>query len=140
MKSCCSQMDYGHEPYVANVDQMAERNGNFRKAIWTGDNMQMTLMSIPSGGEIGLEMHADTEQLLRVEAGYGVVKMGECKCRQNFCRHLQKGDVVFVPAGTWHNVINTGGCMLKVSSIYAPPNHPRGTLQRTKEEAEREEY
>lgn len=140
MKSYVRQIDYGPDANVANVEQMAEQNGNFRFAIWTGTHMQMTLMCIPPREEIGLEMHEDTDQLIRVEQGCAIVKMGECKCRQDFSRHLQRGDVIFVPAGTWHNVINSGRGLLKVSSIYAPPNHPRGTLQRTKEEAEREEY
>lgn len=94
----------------------------------------MTLMCIPKCGEIGLEMHGDTDQFLRVEQGCAVVKMGECKCTQDFRYHIHKGDVVFVPAGTWHNIINIGRMPLKISSIYAPPNHPRGTVEPAKED------
>ena len=134
MESYFSQTDYGPESYVTNVSQMARKNENFRYAIWTGCNMQMTLMCIPSCDEIGLEMHKDTDQFLRVEQGCAVVKMGECKCRMDVRQYIQMGDVVFVPAGTWHNIINIGNCPLKLSSIYAPPNHPHGPIERTREE------
>lgn len=138
MKSYVGQTDCGSDPYVTNVEQMALENENFRTAIWTGENMQMTLMCIPLCGEVGLEIHEDTDQFLRVEQGCAIVKMGECKCRQDFRQHIHKGDVVFVPAGTWHNIINIGRGTLKLSAIYAPPNHPWGTLEQTKEEAEEE--
>jgi mannose-6-phosphate isomerase-like protein (cupin superfamily) len=123
-------------PYVANVARMAMQNPNFRMELWTGSYLQMTLMSIPPRGEIGLEMHADTDQLIRVEQGSAVVKMGACSEHPDMQQSLSVGDVVFVPAGTWHNVKNTGRCPLKVSSVYAPPKHPKGTLQRTPADAE----
>jgi mannose-6-phosphate isomerase-like protein (cupin superfamily) len=124
-------MDYGPEPYVVDVQRMAEDNENFREAIWTGNYLQMTLMSIPTGGEIGLENHQDTDQLLRVEQGKAIVKMGKSKEWLDAQIGMREGDAVFVPAGTWHNVINTGQNPLKLSSVYAPPHHPRGTVQRT---------
>jgi mannose-6-phosphate isomerase-like protein (cupin superfamily) len=123
-------MDHGPKPYVINVEQMAAENENFREAVWTGRYLQMTLMSIPVCGEIGLENHQDTDQFIRVEQGSAVVKMGKCKGKPDFEKRMCSGDGVFVPAGTWHNIINTGKMPLKVSSIYAPPHHPRGTLQR----------
>jgi mannose-6-phosphate isomerase-like protein (cupin superfamily) len=124
-------MDFGPEPYVVDVQRMAADNQNFREAIWTGNYLQMTLMSIPVGGEIGLENHQDTDQLIRVEDGKAIVKMGKSKEWLDAQISLCEGDAVFVPAGTWHNVINTGANPLKVSSVYAPPHHPRGTVQRT---------
>lgn len=132
--------DYGPAPYVTNVEQMAMQNTNFRTAIWTGENLQMTLMSIPPMGKIGMEMHEDTDQYLRIEQGTALVKMGCCERHMDFQKRLCKGHIVFVPAGTWHNVINTGSIPLKISSVYAPPNHPRGTVHCTKEDAEKEEY
>jgi mannose-6-phosphate isomerase-like protein (cupin superfamily) len=130
--SCCDvkEMDFGPEPYVAEIERMAVENQNFREAIWTGEYLQMTLMSIPVCGEIGLENHQDTDQLIRVEQGRAIVKMGMCEDRLDIQKCLCSGDAVFVPAGTWHNVINAGRGMLKVSSVYAPPHHPRGTVQR----------
>lgn len=133
------QEDCGPMPSVGNVRQMAADNSNFRTAIWTGSHLQMTLMCIPPCGEIGLEVHEDTDQLIRVEQGMAEVRMGSSQCRQEFWRELYVGDVAFIPAGTWHNVINAGCCPLRVSSVYAPPNHPWGTIHRTKADAKREE-
>ena len=129
---CTPQRDYGGSPFVANTEQFAMRNTNFRTAIWTGDYLQMTLMHIPPCGEVGLEIHPDTDQLIRVEQGNAVVKMGDDKKQLDFQQYANKGDAIFVPAGTWHNIINVGRSPLKLSSIYAPPHHPKGTIHRTK--------
>lgn len=131
---------WGGNPYALNMEQMAMKNQNFRTAIWTGRYLQMTLMCIPPCGEIGLEIHQDTDQFIRIEGGRAVVKMGKFENQLDFRQSLCIGDAVFIPAGTWHNIVNVGGCPLKVASIYAPPRHPRGTIQCTKEDAEREEY
>lgn len=141
--NCYSQnetIDFGSCPYVSNISNHAMQNLNFRTAIWTGNHLQMTLMSIPPCGEIGQEMHPDTDQLLRIEQGIALVKMGKIKNQWNFQQSVSKGDAIFVPAGTWHNVINMGKNHLKVSSVYAPPNHPWGIVHHTKADAEREEY
>lgn len=136
---CVGQTDPGPNPYVINIEQTAMQNRNFRTAVWTGCHLQVTVMCIPPCGEIGLEIHPDTDQLIRVEQGTAVVKMGECKNQPDFQQNICKGDVVFIPAGTWHNIVNTGRNALKVSSVYAPPNHRRGTVHLTKADAEREE-
>lgn len=134
-----NQTDHGPDPYVTNIARTAVQNPNFRTAVWTGCHLQMTVMSIPPCGEIGFEMHGDTDQLIRVERGTAIVKIGKCENHPEFQHNLREGDAVFVPAGTWHNVVNTGRNDLKVSSVYAPPNHRRGTVHRTKAEAEKEE-
>lgn len=134
---CCGrQMDFGPNPYVTNVASMAMDNPNFRTAIWTGSNVQMTLMSICPCQDIGLEIHEDTDQVTRIEQGMAVVKMGQRRDELHIQHNLYKGDIVFVPAGTWHNIINTGRMPLKISTIYAPPQHARGTIHHTKAEAE----
>lgn len=134
------QTDNGPNPYIKNIEHMATQNQNFRTAIWTGCHLQMTLMCIPACGDIGLEIHRDTDQFIRIEQGTAVVQMGDCPNRLEIEKTVCKGDGIFLPAGTWHNIINVGRNPLKVSSIYAPPNHPYGTVHRTKADAEREEY
>lgn len=137
---CAERRDYGAQPYVENIEQAGVQNTNFRTTIWTGEHLQMTLMCIPPCGEIGLEIHRGTDQFIRVEQGRALVEMGECKNNPDFRQKMCRGDAVFIPAGTWHNVMNVGGFPLKLSVMYAPPNHPKGTIHRTKAEAEKEEY
>ena len=127
--------DHGATPFVANVAYPPQQNQNFRTAFWTGHHLQMTLMSIPTCGEIGVEIHPDTDQFIRVEGGQALVRMGACREKLNFQRSLSMGDAIFVPAGTWHNILNNVNCPLKLSSIYAPPHHPKGTVHRTKADA-----
>lgn len=128
--------DYGPEPYVVNINEATIQNDNFRTALWTGNHLQLTLMSIDVGEDIGLEIHPKVDQFLRIEEGQGVVRMGERKDKLDFEEKVYDDFAIFIPAGTWHNVINTGDRPLKLYSIYAPPNHPRGTVHETKAEAE----
>lgn len=128
------------ESYVTNVYRRAVQNTNYRTEIWTGCCTQMTLMCISACSDIGLEIHEDTDQIIRIEQGMGLVKMGEGRDCLDFEKEVFKGDTIFVPAGTWHNVINTGRILLKVSVIYAPPHHPSGTVHRTREDAEKANY
>ena len=132
--------DYGPWPFVTDIECETKRNPYFRKALWTGCHLQLTLMCIPVGGEIGLEIHPDTDQFIRLEAGQGVVKMGRQKDKLNLMKCVSANDAVFVPAGWWHNIINTGRCPLKVYSIYAPPHHPHGTIHKTKADADASEH
>ena len=127
--------DYGGQPFVVNIEQAAKRNPNYRTAIWTGKHLQVTLMSIDVGGDIGLEVHPDVDQFIRIEQGEGLVQMGGRKDRLEFERNVSEDDAIMIPAGTWHNVTNTGHVPLKLYSIYAPPEHPFGTVHRTKAEA-----
>lgn len=132
--------DYGPDPFVTNIDKATRQNRSFRTALWTGRHLQLTLMSIPTGGEIGLEIHPETDQFIRIESGNGMVMMGPAKNRLNFQRPVSDGYAVFVPAGTWHNIINTGNRPLKIYTIYAPPHHPHGTVHATKDIADAQEH
>ncbi|MHC6178606.1 cupin domain-containing protein [Clostridium sp. JNZ X4-2] len=128
--------DYGPQPFVVNINEATEQNNNFRTALWTGKHLQVTLMSINVGDDIGLEMHPNVDQFIRVEEGQGLVRMGNRKDNLNFQRRVEDDFAIMVPAGTWHNVVNTGNKPLKVYSIYAPPEHPRNTVHMTKADAE----
>lgn len=127
--------DYGPQPFVININEAAQINNTFRTALWTGDHLQVTLMNINVGDDIGTEIHSDTDQFLRIEAGQGIVRMRNDSNNLNFERSISDDTAIMVPAGTWHNVINTGNVPLKIYSIYAPPHHPVGTVHRTKAEA-----
>ena len=131
------QNDYGRNPYVVNIEQATERNRNFRSAIWTGRHLQLVLMSLGAGEEIGLEVHPNTDQFICIEEGRGIVRMGDSPNWLNFERQVSEDDAILIPAGTWHNVINTGNRPLKLYTIYAPPEHPFGTLQPTKQQQQR---
>ena len=131
--------DHGPHPYVVNINDAAKENNTYRTAIWTGPHLQVTLMSIDVGGDIGLEVHPNNDQFLRIEQGRGVVRMGNNKNNLTFEKQVRKDSAIMVPAGTWHNVINAGNVPLKLYSIYAPPHHPYGTIHRTKAEAMAEE-
>ncbi|MGE7921257.1 cupin domain-containing protein [Viridibacillus sp. NPDC093762] len=128
--------DHGGEPFVVNINQVAKQNNTYRTAIWTGNHLQVTLMSINVGEDIGLEIHPNVDQFLRVEEGQGLVQMGKSKDNLNFVENVGDDYAIIIPAGTWHNVTNTGNTPLKLYSIYAPPNHPFGTVHRTKADAE----
>lgn len=142
MKCDCfkKQDEHTSPPYVVNVDQITLENPNFRTTIWTGKHLQMTVMCIPSCGEIGLEIHPDVDQFIRVEKGKAIAYIGSQKDMLTFQQNMCEGDAVFIPAGMWHNILNVQRQSLKVSVIYAPPNHPQGTVHRTKKEADMAEY
>lgn len=127
--------DYGPEPFVIDIDRATKQNEAFRTALWTGKYLQLTLMSIEPGGEIGLETHPYLDQFLRIEQGRGLVRMGSSKGNLNFERKVSDGYAIIIPAGTWHNLINTGRGPIKLYSIYAPPQHPKGTIHKTRADA-----
>ncbi len=133
-EQCINLGDYGPQPYVVNIQEAANQNYNFRLALWTGTHLQLTLMNIHAQGDIGLESHQGIDQFLRIEEGQGLVLMGDSRDNLWFQRMVYPGCVIFVPACTWHNIINTGCTPLKLYSIYAPPEHPHGTIHKNKED------
>lgn len=132
---CHMMYDFGPCPSAMSVIRASEYNINYRTTIWTGKNLQMTLMCIPVCDDVGLEIHEDTDQFIRVEDGYALVQMGQSQDCLNEQWELWRGDVVFVPQGAWHNIINIGNESLKLSTVYAPPHHPHGTIHQTKIQA-----
>lgn len=131
--------DHGPNPYVVNIEELTLGNENFRTAAWTGKYMQMTLMTIQPGDDIGLEVHEDHDQFLRIEQGTAEVHMGPSE--DSLETWTAEDDfAIFVPAGVWHNVVNTGDEPLKLYSIYAPPEHAHGTVHETKAIADAAEH
>jgi len=132
--------DYGAEPTVLNIESYTLTNNNFRTALWTGTYLQTTLMTIPVGGDVGLEVHPDVDQFLRIEDGTAKVVMGDAEHSLTFTQTAEKDFAIFVPAGKWHNLINAGDKPLKLYSIYSPVEHPHSTVHRTQEDAEEAEH
>ena len=134
-KNYQSLTDHGQKPFVVDINKMTLGNNTYRTAVWTGKNLQLTVMSIPVGADIGLEIHHDHDQFLRIEEGQGLAQMGDAKDHLYFNQPVFDDSAIFIPAGTWHNVLNTGNRPLKLYSIYAPPEHLFGTVHQTKEMA-----
>ena len=132
--------DEGPNPFVVDIESATLTNDRYRTTLWTGSNLQMTLMHIEPGHDIGLEVHEHGDQFLRVEAGRARVQMGPSREDLSFDREVGDDWVILVPAGAWHNVTNIGDEALKVYALYAPPEHPHGTVHATKEEADADEH
>ncbi len=128
--------DFGCEPLIFNIDHATGMNENFRTTLWTGRHLQLTLMSIPVHEEIGLEMHPDVDQFIRIESGMAKVYLGNCRSNLQEEGCVDGSYALLLPAGTWHNIVNVGKCPLKLYSLYAPPQHPFGTVHHTKADAD----
>jgi mannose-6-phosphate isomerase-like protein (cupin superfamily) len=122
--------------WADNIEDLTEGNETFRTVLWTGKHSELTIMSIPAGSEIGLEVHPDHDQFLRVEEGKGQVKAGPSQDDLSETYDVEDDWAFIVPAGTWHNVINTGSKPLKLYTVYSPANHAPGTVHKTKAEAD----
>ena len=131
--------DYGPYPFAVNIEKATENNSNFRTALWTGQQLQLTLMSLLPGESIGLERHPSTDQFIRIEEGRGLLRMGDTKDTPNFQQTVSEDYAFIIPAGKWHNLTNIGSTPLKLYSIYAPPMHPARTVHVTKTDAEKAE-
>lgn len=132
--------DNGPNPYVTDIEKATLDNETFRTALWTGKNMQLTVMTIQPGDDIGLEVHDDHDQFLRIEQGTAKVQMGPSEDNLDFEQAASADYAVFVPAGVWHNLTNDGDQPLKLYSIYAPSEHAPGTVHQTKAEADAAEH
>jgi mannose-6-phosphate isomerase-like protein (cupin superfamily) len=117
--------------YVENIEKLTLENENFRKVLYTDKNSQLVLMSLLPNEEIGEEIH-DVDQFLRIEAGQGKTILNDIS------HELSDGSAIIVPAGTKHNIINTGKTQMKLYSLYMPPHHKDGIVHKTKAEAEKD--
>lgn len=126
--------DYGPNPFVINIEKATNQNNNFRTTLWTGEHLQITLMNINVGESIGLELHPNVDQFIRIEQGTGLVQMGDNRNNFNYERIVYDDYAIVIPAGKWHNITNIGNEPIKLYSIYAPPEHPKGTVHITKED------
>ncbi|MBP2079111.1 cupin domain-containing protein [Oceanobacillus polygoni] len=124
--------DYGAAPFVVNIENATEQNTNYRTVLWTGNHLQVTLMRISVGEDIGLERHSNLDQFIRIEEGRGLVQMGDHQHVFNFEERVREDDAIMIPAGKWHNLTNIGNEPLQLYSIYAPPEHPHGAVHATK--------
>lgn len=116
--------------YVGPIEKQTLENTYFRKVLFTGKHSQLVVMCLQMNEEIGNEIHPNVDQFFRIEQGEAKFIFNE-----NEEHIVHDGDAVVVPAGTYHNVINTGTGELKLYTIYSPPNHPDGTVHKTKAEA-----
>jgi mannose-6-phosphate isomerase-like protein (cupin superfamily) len=122
--------------WVADIERTTLDNENFRTVLWTGEHSQLTVMRIAAGEDIGLEVHPDHDQFIRIEEGKGRAELGPSEDELAETHDVEAEWAIVVPAGTWHNVVNTGDGDLKLYSLYSPPEHPPNTVHRTKAEAE----
>lgn len=126
--------------WVDNIERLTRDNENFRTVVHTGEHSQLTLMSVPPGGEVGWEAHPHLDQFLRLEEGRARLDFGRTGDAVEESHEIEDDWALIVPAGVWHNVVNTGDQDLKLYSIYSPAEHPEGTVHRTKAEADAEEH
>ncbi|MDQ3991430.1 MAG: cupin domain-containing protein [Actinomycetota bacterium] len=125
--------------WAGDIERATLDNDTFRTVLFTGRHTQLTVMRLGPGEDIGREMHPGLDQFLRVEQGSARVELGPTEDAVDRTHELKDDWAVIVPAGTWHNVVNTGEADLKLYSLYSPPEHPDGTVHRTKAEADEAE-
>ncbi len=118
--------------FIINIEDKSLKNDFFREVLFTTPKSQLVVMSLRPGEEIGTEAHEKSDQFIRVEAGEGkAVLNGQTS-------NIEDGSAIVIPAGTEHNIINTSGESMKLYTLYTPPQHPDGTIHKTKAEAEKE--
>lgn len=125
--------------WVDDIGRLTLDNGNFRTVVRTGAHTQLTVMRLQPGEEIGWETHAHLDQFLRIEQGEARLELGRDADSVEERHALSDDWAIIVPAGVWHNVINTGTDDVKLYSLYSPPEHPAGTIHPTKADAEADE-
>jgi mannose-6-phosphate isomerase-like protein (cupin superfamily) len=123
-------MESAMKGFVDDIDRLTVENKDFRRVLYTGKHLQLVLMALRPGEEIGEEVHDDHDQFFRIEKGEGEVWIDGQRTK------IKADDAIIVPAGARHNVINTGDKKLKLYTVYGPPDHKDGIVRATKAEAE----
>jgi mannose-6-phosphate isomerase-like protein (cupin superfamily) len=126
----------GSGAWVGDIEDETLRNDTFRTVLFTGAHTQLTVMRLQPGEEIGRERHGHLDQFLRIEQGRARVELGPDEHTVTETHDIGDDWAVIIPAGVWHNVVNTGDGELKLYSLYSPPEHPEGTIHRTKADAD----
>ncbi|NLL77375.1 MAG: cupin domain-containing protein [Clostridiales bacterium] len=131
-----NDFDQGARPFVTNLRQDTINNNYFITTRWTCRNMQLILMSVPINSDVGANVHQASDQFLYIEQGSALVVMGTCMDCLSYQARVTDNYAIIVPAGIWHNIINTGTIDLKMFSIYAPSMYSHGSIYPTKEDAD----
>ena len=126
--------------WVADIEKLTLENGDFRRVVYTGEHTQLTLMRLAPGEDIGWEAHGHLDQFLRIEQGQARVDLGRNEGSVDESHEVSDDWALIVPAGVWHNVVNTGQEDVKLYSLYSPPEHADGTVHVTKAEADAAEH
>jgi mannose-6-phosphate isomerase-like protein (cupin superfamily) len=126
--------------WVGDIEELTLANETFRTVVFTGPHVQLTVMRLAPGEDIGLESHPHLDQFLRIEEGTARVELGRTEAEVEETHEVAEDWAFIVPAGVWHNVVNTGDGDLKLYSLYSPPEHPDGTVHRTRADAEAAEH
>jgi mannose-6-phosphate isomerase-like protein (cupin superfamily) len=122
--------------WIGDIEEATLENATFRTVLFTGEHTQLTVMRLGPGEDIGREVHPHLDQFIRVEEGEGRAELGTTEDRVDETHDVRDDWAIVVPAGVWHNVVNTGTGELKLYSLYSPPEHPADTVHRTKAKAE----
>jgi mannose-6-phosphate isomerase-like protein (cupin superfamily) len=126
--------------WIGDIEKATLDNSTFRTEVFTGEHTQLTVMRLAPGEDIGREAHHDRDQFLRIEEGQARVELGRTEETIDETHDVEDDWAVIVPAGVWHNVVNTGTGDLKLYSLYSPPEHPPNTVHQTKADAEAAEH
>jgi len=126
--------------WIGDIEEVTLANETFRTVLFTGEHTQLTVMRLAPGEDIGREVHPHLDQFLRIEQGQARVELGRTEDAIDETHEVEDDWAFVVPAGVWHNVVNTGPGEVKLYSLYSPPEHPDGTVHRTKAEAEAAEH
>jgi mannose-6-phosphate isomerase-like protein (cupin superfamily) len=126
--------------WIGDIESVTRDNDDFRRVLFTGEHTQLTVMHLAPGEDIGREVHTDRDQFLRLEQGHARVELGRTEASVDEVFEVQEDWAVIVRAGVWHNIVNVGDGDLRLYSLYSPPEHPEGTVHRTKRDAEQAEH